>query len=443
MMSLTPPETVRKLQETLHAKAKRAPSYRFYALYDKLYRKDVLAYAYKRSQFNDGSVGVDGQSFADIEAYGVERWLGELAEELRQKTYQPQAVRRAWMPKADGGQRPLGIPTIKDRVVQTAMLLVLEPIFEADLSPEQYAYRPERGALDAVQRVVALLRSGHREVVDADLAGYFDSVPHAELKRCLARRISDGHVLAVLARWLEAPVEETDARGTRRRTNQAREEKKGTPQGAPISPLLSNLYMRRFLLGWTKRGHDRGFVSQIVNYADDFVICSCGNGADAMAAMRSMMSELKLTVNEAKTRLCRVPEDTFNFLGYSFGRCYSPRTGRAYTGTYPSKKKVQAVCRSLSELTSRSWVWLDIPEQIKRLNNVIRGWANYYRVGQVSAPYRTIMLHARNRLRRWLGRKYAKRIWESQYPDKYLHGTLGLIDLAEYKKVQHILCAPV
>jgi group II intron reverse transcriptase/maturase len=431
------------LQETLHTKAKRAPSYRFYALYDKLYRKDILAFAYRRSQANDGTVGVDGQSFADIEAYGVERWLGELAEELRQKTYQPQAVRRVWMPKADGGQRPLGIPTIKDRVVQTAALLVLEPIFEADLQPEQYAYRSERSALDAVQRVVGLVRSGHQEVVDADLSGYFDSVPHAELKRCLARRISDGRMLALLKSWLEAPVEETDERGTRRRSNRAKAEGRGTPQGAPISPLLSNLYMRRFILGWKKRGHDKRFVSQIVNYADDFVICSCGHGREAMAAMRSMMAELILTVNEAKTRLCRVPEDTFHFLGYSFGRCWSQRTGTAYLGTYPSKKKVQAICRSISDLTTRSWAWLAIPEQIERLNQVIRGWANYYRVGTVRAPYRAVMNHTRYRLRQWLGRKYAKRIWAAHYPDRYLHGTLGLIDLAEYKKARHILCAPV
>jgi RNA-directed DNA polymerase len=335
MMSLTPPPTVQKLQETLHAKAKRAPSYRFYALYDKLYRQDVLAYAYKCSQDNDGTAGVDGQTFADIEAYGVERWLGELAEELHQKTYRPQALRRAWMPKADGGQRPLGIPTIKDRVVQTAALLVLDPIFEADLQPEQYAYRGSRGALDAIARVEALVKSGHTEVVDADLSGYFDSIPHAELKRCLTRRISDGHMLALLVRWLELPVEETDARGTRHRTNRAKKEGRGTPQGAPISPLLGNLYMRRFVLGWKTQGYAKRFVAQIVNYADDFVICSRGHGQEAMAAMRDMMAKLKLTVNETKTRLCRVPEETFDFLSYSFGRCHSPRTGQACIGTYP------------------------------------------------------------------------------------------------------------
>jgi RNA-directed DNA polymerase len=436
MMNLTPPATVQKLQETLHAKAKRAPSYRFYALYDKLYRKDVLAHAYLRSQANDGTAGVDGQTFADIEAYGVERWLGELAEELRQKTYQPQALLRAWMPKADGGQRPLGIPTIRDRVVQTAALLVLDPIFEADMQPEQYAYRSGRGALDAVERVEALLKRGHTEVADADLAGYFDSIPHTELKRCLTRRISDRHMLGLLVRWLELPVEETDEHGTRHRTNRAKKEGRGSPQGAPISPLLSNLYMRRFILGWKTLGHAKRFVSEIVNYADDFVICSCGHGQEAMAAMRDMMAKLRLTVNETKTRLCRVPRDTFNFLGYSFGRCHSPRTGTSHLGTYPSKRSVHRICRAISALTTRSSACLTVPEQINRLNARIRGWAEYFQVGWVSAPYQAVMNHTCYRLRKWLGRKYAKQTWEVHYPDKYLHGTLGLIDLAQVRKAQ-------
>jgi group II intron reverse transcriptase/maturase len=441
MMNLTPPASVQKLQETLHAKAKKAPDYRFYALYDKVYRADVLAHAYLCSQANGGTAGVDGQTFADIEAYGVGRWLGEVAEELRQKTYQPQALLRAWMPKADGGQRPLGIPTIKDRVVQTAVLLVLDPIFEADLQPEQYAYRPERGALDAVERVEALLKSGHTEVVDADLSGYFDSIPHAELKRCLTRRISDRHMLALLVRWLELPVEESDERGTRHRTNRAKKEGRGTPQGAPISPLLGNLYMRRFLLGWKTLGHAKRLVSEIVNYADDFVICSCGHGREAMAAMRDMMAKLKLTVNETKTRLCRVPEDTFNFLGYSFGRRYLPKTGRAFIGIYPSKRSVHKLCGVISDLTTRKWAWLDVPDQIKRLNSRLRGWAEYFRLGWVSAPYQAVKRHVCYRLRQWLGSKYAKRIWAAHYPDSYLHDTLGLIDLAQVHKARRISCA--
>jgi len=235
-MNLTPPDKVGKLQETLHAKAKGAPTYRFYALYDKLYRADVLAYAYACCRANGGAAGVDGQTFEQIEAYGEQRWLGELAEALRKKTYRPQAVRRVYIPKPDGKKRPLGIPTVTDRVVQMAALVVLQPIFEADLQPEQYAYRAGRSALEAVRRVQRLLIEGHTEVVDADLSGYFDSIPHAELMKSVARRVSDGQLLAFIKRWLEAPVEEADERGQVQRTTRNQDQGRGTPQGAPLAP---------------------------------------------------------------------------------------------------------------------------------------------------------------------------------------------------------------
>jgi RNA-directed DNA polymerase len=328
-MSLLPPPKVEKLQAALHAKAKKAPSYRFYALYDKVYRMEVLLHAYACCRAHDGSAGVDGQTFADIEAYGVGKWLGELAEELREKTYRPQAVRRVFLPKPDGQQRPLGIPTVKDRVVQTAALVVLEPIFEADLQPEQHAYRPGHSALDAVQRVQAPVIAGHTEVIDADLSGYFDSIPHAELMKSVARRISDRHLLHLLKRWLQAAVEEIDERGRRCRTTRAKDEGRGTPQGSPLSPLLSNLSMRRFILGWKALGHEQRLDAHIVNYAADFVICCRGSAAPALSELRSMMARLKLTINETKTRQCQAPDEPFNFLGYTIGRRYSAKTGRA------------------------------------------------------------------------------------------------------------------
>ena len=430
-MSLTPPPKVRKLQETLHAKAKGAPSYRFYALYDKLYRADVLYYAFLCCQANQGAAGVDGQTFEAITEYGLMRWLDGLAEELWKKTYCPQPVRRVYIPKPDGTQRPLGIPTIKDRVVQMAALVVLEPIFEADLQPEQFAYRQGRSALEAVTQIQALLKAGHTEVVDADLSGYFDSIPHAELMKSVSRRVSDRHLLGLIKRWLEAPVEASDARGRKQRTTRNKDEGRGTPQGAPLSPLLANLYMRRFILGWKQLGHERRLGAHIINYADDFVICCRGTADEAMTVMRTMMGKLKLTVNETKTRLCRVPDESFNFLGYTFGRCYSPKTGDSYIGVRPSAKKVQGLCRELSEQTKRGrWNWYEPEEMAGHLTEKLVGWANYFCLGTVSRAYRAVTAHACYRLRQWLvgTQKVQGSIW-SRFNDRYLHNELGLIDL--------------
>jgi group II intron reverse transcriptase/maturase len=429
-MSPVTPASVQKLQTALHAKAKEAPSFRFYALYDKVYRKEVLAYAYECCQANGGAAGVDGQRFEDIETYGVERWLDELAQELKSRTYQPLPVRRVYIAKPDGKQRPLGVPAIRDRTAEMAAVLVLDPIFEADLQPEQYAYRRDRSALDAVSRVHKLIYAGHQEIVDADLSSYFDSIPHSELLQSVARRVVDGAMLHLIKMWLEAPVEETDERGNKHRSTRNRDEGRGTPQGAPISPLLSNLYMRRFVLGWKKLGHEKRLKAYIINYADDLVICCRGRADEALVLMRNMMLKLKLTVNESKTRVCRLPEEKFDFLGYSFGRCYSPKTGRAYWGTTPSKKRVQRLCKAISEMTRRSQTQQDAATLVAALNRKVTGWANYFCLGPVSSAYRAVEQHTCRRLRQWLCVKHKVRAGgNTRFPQKALHQKFGLVRL--------------
>jgi RNA-directed DNA polymerase len=429
-MSLTTPESVQKLQTALHDKAKESPSFRFYALYDKVYRKDVLAFAYQCCKANGGAAGVDGQTFEDIEAYGAERWLDELAQELKSRTYQPLPVRRVYIPKPDGKQRPLGVPAIRDRVAEMGAVLVLEPIFEADLQSEQYAYRQGRSPLDAVRHVHKLINTGHEEIVDADLSGYFDTLPHSELLKSVARRVVDGAMLHLIKMWLDAPVEETDERGNKHRSTHNRDEGRGSPQGSPISPLLSNLYMRRFVLGWKKLGHEKRLQAYIVNYADDLVICCRGQAEEALDTMRNMMTKLKLTVNEKKTRVCKLPEEKFDFLGYTFGRCYSRKTGRAYLGTIPSKKRVQRICGAISEETRRSKTQRDQKAVVATLNRKMTGWANYFCLGPVSKAYSAVERHARRRLRQWLRAKYQKKgAAIKQFSPASLHDKLGLVRL--------------
>ena len=429
-MNLATPSSVQKLPTALHDKAKGSPNYRFYALYDKVYRKDVLAFAYACCKANGGAAGVDGQRFEDIEEYGVERWLDELAEELRSRTYRPLPVRRVYIPKPDGKQRPLGVPAIRDRTAETAAVLVLEPIFEADLQPEQYAYRRDRSALDAVRHVHKLINTGHGEIVDADLSGYFDSIPHSELMKSVARRVVDGAMLHLIKMWLEAPVEETDEHGKKHRSLRNRDEGRGTPQGAPISPLLSNLYMRRFVLGWKTLGHEKRLKAYVVNYADDMVICCRGSAKEALDKMRGIMGRLKLTVNETKTRVCKLPEEKFEFLGYSFGRCYSPKTGRAFLGTVPAKKRVRRICEAISSETGRNKTLLDQQTVVGKLNRMMEGWANYFCLGPVSKAYRAVDQHAIGRLRQWLCAKHkVQGSGTGKFTDDYLHNELGVVRL--------------
>jgi len=396
-----------------------------------VWRADVLTVAWQMVRRNGGAAGVDGETVADIEAFGVDRWLGVLARDLKAGTYRPQAVRQVLIPKKQRGKfRPLGIPCLRDRVAQTAAMVVLSPIFEADLQPEQYAYRPGRSAHDAVNRVHRLLNAGYREVVDADLSDYFGQIPHAELMRSIARRVSDGRVLGWIKAWLEMAVEEDDGRGGRRRTNRARRERRGTPQGSPISPLFSNVYMRRFIMGWKALGHAWRFKAEVVNYADDLRVLGKASAVEMLATVEALMKALRLTINTEKTRCCRVPEESIQFLGYQIGRNYRPDTGRAYIGTRPSKASVRSIRRRVSELTAPRNELLPAWVVVERLNRLLSGWANYFSLGQVSPAYEAVDQHAKRRLRRWLCRKHKVRTrGYVHFPDTRLWQEYGLTRL--------------
>ena len=425
--------SVEKLQHSLQAKAKLEPSYRFYSLWDKICREDVLREAYRRSRANAGAPGVDGVDFDAIEALGIEQWLGTLREELRSRSYAPQPLLRVWIPKRNGGQRPLSIPTVRDRIVQTAVVLILGAIFDEDLRPQQYGFRSNMDAKMAVRRAYFhITQHNRRDVVDADLSDYFTTIPHGPLMRCVTRRVADGTVLSVLKRWLTVPVWERTIRGGLLCTTEARDQNRGTPQGGSASPLLANLYFRRFLLAWYGHGHADRLDAHVVNYADDLVICCRpGNGVAALAVMRRLMDKLGLTVNERKTRLARVPEESFDFLGFTMGRFYG-KHGKAFIGTEPSRKSLKRIIERIHDETSSRWNFDSAEKRVAELNALLRGWSGYFNQGRVIRAYRIIQIYTDRRLRRWLIRRQGQRgTGYRKYPDEYLYETLGLYRLPQ------------
>ena len=403
-MSLTTPTRIRSLQRKLYRKAKAEPAFRFYVLYDKICREDILRHAYALAHANAGAPGVDEVTFAQIEAAGVDGWLAGLREELVSKRYRPNPVRRVNIPKPNGGERPLGIPTVRDRVVQTAAKLVLEPIFEADFEDSAYGYRPVRGAVDAVKEVHRLLCRGYTDVVDADLSKYFDSIPHSELIKSVARRIADGQVLRLIKLWLKAPIEERDGDGKRRMSG-GKGNARGTPQGGVASPLLANIYMNRFLKHWRLTGRGDALRARVVAYADDFVILSRGRAAEALAWTKAVMTRLGLMLNEQKTSLKNARQERFDFLGYSFGPHWNKANGLRYPGASPSKKSVQRLKAKGGSLlaSGNNDPW---PEVRDALNGFLIGWSGYFSYGTRWEVFRGIDYYVYERVRDFLARRH-------------------------------------
>jgi RNA-directed DNA polymerase len=415
-MSLGRWPKVAALREKLNGKAKAEPGYRFYLLHDKLFRRDVLDAAYALCRKNAGAPGVDGLSFERIEAQGVDAFLGGLAQELKTSTYAPLAVRRVMIPKPGkpGEYRPLGIPAIRERVVQQAVKLLLEPIFEADLPENAYGYRPGKSAQDAVHAVLSGLRAGYTEVVDADLSKYFDTIPHDQLMQSVERRIADRTVLKLIRGWLKAPVHVEDEKTGKMRIEGGKSTKAGTPQGGVLSPLLANLYFRRFLAAWKRFGLEWKLRSRIVNYADDFVILTRQRAEPALQAAQRILKGIGLTLNEVKTRLCQAPGEDFNFLGYTFGRQYS-KAGRAYLGTTVAEKKLAAHRDRIRSLTGRGQTYLAAENLVKKINPVIRGFWNYFSIGNQAQARGSMEKFVYVRMESWIQRKHPKGgVWQEK-----------------------------
>jgi RNA-directed DNA polymerase len=428
-MSLRTPPKLQGLRAALYHKAKCEPNYRFYALYDKVWRTDILAHAYALNRQNDGAPGVDGQTFADIEVDGVERWLAELQEELRTERYRPLPVRRVLIPKPGGvGERPLGIPPIRDRVAQMAAKLVLEPIFEAEFDDAAYGYRPQRSAEQAGRKVHEALWQNHSEVIDADVSRYFDEIPHADLLQCVARRVSDRKLLQLIKLWLKVPVEVRDDHGRTHLTG-GKKAKRGVPQGGVLSPLLSVLYMHRFIKAFRNADLDRRFGAVLVVYADDFVVLCQHHAQQALAIIRRWFTTMGLELNEQKTAVKHARKESFDFLGYTFTMLHSYKTGTRYPGATPSKKALHKVKYHVRECLTRTNLQ-PLPAIVATLNHKLRGWTTYFRYGSVVRTRQKLDDYVYQRLRGFLRRRHqVQNRGVRRFSRRYVFQELGVLSL--------------
>ena len=424
-MEITTPVKVQQLQRTLYRKAKENGRWRAWSLYGDLCRRDVLEAALRAVVRNAGAAGVDGVTTEQVKAAPA-AILDELQTQLRTRSYRPSPVLRVWIPKDDGKQRPLGIPTVKDRIVQMALLILLQPIFEADFHEDSYGYRPGKSAHQALETIRAALWHGKHEVIDADLSGYFDTIPHAGLLRLVARRVSDGSILALVKAFLKAPIVEEKSG---RKTIQPNE--RGTPQGGVISPLLANLYLNSLDHGVNDQPE---LEAKLVRYADDFVLlCRPGDGAALYQRLKGYLQRKGLKLNEAKTRVLDVRRESFRFLGFEVGWRQSRTTGKPYPHVEPSKKARQklrdAVRRELNHWTTGR----SCKEAIGSVNRVVRGWSQYFHYGHCTQTFVWEQDWLRQRCRKWLWKKYGRTLgYYTFFTNDRLQGQYQLFTLPAY-----------
>jgi RNA-directed DNA polymerase len=420
---LETPEKIRELQRKLYQKAKQEKGYRFYLLYDKVYRQDILSHAYKLVKANKGACGVDGVTFEQIEGMegGSEGYLVSIAKELRGKGYKPMPVRRVYIPKAEGGKRPLGILTIKDRIVQTAVKIVIEPVFEADFQENSYGFRPNRSAHQAMDDISYHLYNGKTQVIDADVSKYFDTIPHDKLLKLVSKRIVDKNILRLITMWLKAPVVEEGEDGKKRYIGNDR----GTPQGAVLSPLLANIYLNVLDTVWKVKKVQECYGARLIRFADDFVVLTKGNTERVLKGVKTVLDHLSLSLSTEKTRIIEAKQDGFNFLGFAIRLVKNPKTGKTFPLVRPSQKAMKRIRAEIRQLTGKRNHTLPEEMVIDRLKEVVRGWVNYFYYRHCSRSMSVLKYYLERRVKIFLRRKHKQSSYAA-YSYDYLYDSLGL-----------------